>query len=102
MKFNMAVGLFKSGQFLDVDFDHQFIPTEKHDATYSYKKAFDYFPGVASVGGVIVHVESRDGNTPVKFCQAVTLSSIRGRKQCCSRPRVALPSAASRITFGRR
>ena len=32
MKLNMAVGLFKSGQFLDVDFDHQFIPTEKHDA----------------------------------------------------------------------
>ena len=69
-------GLFKSGQFLDVDFDHQFIPTEKHDATYSYKKAFGYFPGVASVGGVIVHVENRDGNTPVKFCQAETLKRL--------------------------
>lgn len=66
----------KSGQFLDVDFDHQFIPTEKHDATYSYKKAFGYFPGVASVGGVIVHVENRDGNTPVKFCQAETLKRL--------------------------
>ena len=76
MKLNMAVGLFKSGQFLDVDFDHQFIPTEKHDATYSYKKAFGYFPGVASVGGVIVHVENRDGNTPVKFCQAETLKRL--------------------------
>ena len=76
MKLNMSVGLFKSGQFLDVDFDHQFIPTEKHDATYSYKKAFGYFPGVASVGGVIVHVENRDGNTPVKFCQAETLKRL--------------------------
>lgn len=66
----------KSGQFLDVDFDHQFIPTEKHNATYSYKKAFGYFPGVASVGGVIVHVENRDGNTPVKFCQAETLKRL--------------------------
>lgn len=66
----------KGGQFLDVDFDHQFIPTEKHDATYSYKKAFGYFPGVASVGGVIVHVENRDGNTPVKFCQAETLKRL--------------------------
>lgn len=66
----------KSGQFLDVDFDHQFIPTEKHDATYSYKKTFGYFPGVASVGGVIVHVENRDGNTPVKFCQAETLKRL--------------------------
>nr|WP_302753942.1 IS1380 family transposase [uncultured Prevotella sp.] len=66
----------KSGQFLDVDFDHQFIPTKKHDATYSYKKAFGYFPGVASVGGVIVHVENRDGNTPVKFCQAETLKRL--------------------------
>lgn len=26
MKLNMAVGLFKSGQFLDMDFDNQFIP----------------------------------------------------------------------------
>ena len=69
-------GLFKSGQFLDVDFDHQFIPTEKHDATYSYKKAFGSFPGVASGGGVIVHVENRDGNTPVKFCQAETLKRL--------------------------
>ena len=75
MKLNMAVGLFKSGQFLDVDFDHQFIPTEKHDATYSHKKAFGYFPGVASVGGVIVHVETRDGNTPVKLCQAEILKT---------------------------
>lgn len=76
MKLNMAVGLFKSGQFLDVDFGHQFIPTEKHDATYSYKKAFGYFPGVASVGDVIVHVENQDGNTPVKFCQAETLKRL--------------------------
>ena len=66
----------KSGQFLDVDFDHQFIPTEKHDATYSYKKAFGYFPVWRSVGGVIVHVENRDGNTPVKFCQAETLKRL--------------------------
>ena len=33
------------------------------------RKRSGYFPGVASVGGVIVHVENRDGNTPVKFCQ---------------------------------
>ena len=32
--------------------------------------------GVASVGGVIVHVENRDGNTPVKFCQAETLKRL--------------------------
>ncbi len=76
MKLNMTMGLFKGGQFLDVDFDHQFIPTEKHDAKYSYKKAFGYFPGVASVGGVIVHVENRDGNTPVKFSQAETLKRM--------------------------
>ena len=44
MKLNMAVGFFKSGQFLDVDFDHQFIPTEKHDATYSYKESVRLFP----------------------------------------------------------
>ena len=40
-----------------------------------YKKAFWLFP-VWQAGGVIVHVENWDGNTPVKFCQAETLKRL--------------------------
>ena len=66
--------LFKSGQTVNVDFDHVFVKTEKADATYSYKQAYGYFPGVVSIDGIIAYIENRDGNTPVKFHQADTLS----------------------------
>lgn len=74
MKLNMKMGLFKSGQTVNVDFDHVFVKTEKADATYSYKQAYCYFPGVVSIDGIIAYIENRDGNTPVKFHQADTLS----------------------------
>ena len=35
MKLNMKMGLFKSDQTVNVDFDHVFVKTEKVDATYS-------------------------------------------------------------------
>ena len=57
-----------------MDFDHVFVKTEKTDATYSYKQAYGYFPGVVSIDGIIAYIENRDGNTPVKFHQADTLS----------------------------
>lgn len=60
----------------DLDFDHLFIPTEKYDAVYSYKKERGYFPGVATIGGMIVGLENRDANTNVRFHQADTLKSI--------------------------
>ena len=42
MKLNMKMELFKSGQTVNVDFDHVFVKTEKADATYSYKHAYGY------------------------------------------------------------
>lgn len=63
----------KAGQAVTLDFDHEFIPAEKYDALYSYKKEKWYFPGVATVGGLIVGVESRDGNANVHFHQEDTL-----------------------------
>ena len=54
------------------DFDHQFIATEKYDATYSYKKEKGYFPGVVSIQGVPVYIEGRNGNCNVKTEQLVT------------------------------
>ena len=73
------------GDCIDLDFDHQFIAAEKKDARYSYKKAEGYFPGVASVGGLIVGIENRDGNANVKFHQADTLERIISRLENESR-----------------
>ena len=69
---SMRTGMLRSGQSVDVDFDHVFTPCMKADARYSFKKDFGYFPGVYSVNGLIVGVENRDGNTPVTFHQGDT------------------------------
>ncbi|QZE12748.1 IS1380 family transposase [Halosquirtibacter laminarini] len=58
------------------DFDHQFIPTEKYDATYSYKKRKGYFPGVATISNIPVYVEGRNGNCNVKTNQLSTHKSV--------------------------
>ena len=57
------MGLIKVGSHVDLDFDHQFVPAHKFDAEYSYKQDLGYFPGWASIGGIIVGGENRDGNT---------------------------------------
>ena len=68
-----------SDKDLVYDFDHQFIATQKHDATYSYKKEKGYFPGVVSIGGVPVYIEGRNGNCNVKSEQLAThQSAIQG------------------------
>lgn len=59
-----------------LDFDHQFIPTEKHDATYSYKHKKGYFPAVASIDNTPVYIENRNGNCSVKFNQLETLKRV--------------------------
>ena len=69
-------GQLKRGDEVDVDFDHEFIPGEKYDVKFSYKKKKGYFPGVATIGGFIVGIENRDANTNVKFKQADTLCRI--------------------------
>jgi len=68
------MGLIKAGSHVDLDFDHQFIPAHKFDAKYSYKQDFGYFPGWASIGGIIVGGENRDGNTNVRFHQEDSMS----------------------------
>ena len=73
------MGLIKAGSHVDLDFDHQFVPARKFDAKYSYKQDLGYFPGWASIGGIIVGGENRDGNTNVKFHQEDTLRRIMDR-----------------------
>lgn len=55
----VVCGLIKSSQTVNVDFDHVFVKTEKADATYSYKQAYGYFPGVVSIDGIIAYIENR-------------------------------------------
>ncbi len=54
------------------DFDHQFIPAEKYDATYSYKNRKGYFPAVATIANIPVYIEGRNGNCNVKTAQLAT------------------------------
>lgn len=68
-----ASGQLKEGEMYDVDFDHQFIETEKYDAKHTYKKFLGYRPGVAVIGDLIVGIENSDGNTNVRFHQKDTL-----------------------------
>ena len=51
-----ASGQLKEGEMYDVDFDHQFIETEKYDAKPTYKKLLGYRPGVAFSGDLIVGI----------------------------------------------
>ena len=69
-----ATGQLKEGEMYDVDFDHQFIETEKYDAKPTYKKFLSYRPGVAVIGDLIVGIENSDGNTNVRFHQKDTLN----------------------------
>jgi len=74
-----AAGQLKEGEMYDVDFDHQFIETEKYDAKHTYKKFLGYRPGVAVIGDLIVGIENSDGNTNVRFHQKDTLKrSVKG------------------------
>ena len=69
-------GQLVAGESYDLDFDHQFIETEKYDAKMTYKKFTGYSPGVAVIGDLIVGIENRDGNANVRFHQQDTLERI--------------------------
>ena len=69
----LATGQLKEGELYDLDFDHQFLETEKFDAKPTYKKFLGYRPGVAVSGDMIVGIENSDGNTNVRFHQKDTL-----------------------------
>ena len=78
----VSTGELKEIEEYDVDFDHQFLETEKYDAKRTYKKFTGYSPGVAVIGDHIVGIENRDGNTNVRFCQQCTLERIFTRLEC--------------------
>ena len=45
----LSTGQLMAGASYDLDFDHQFIETEKYDAKMTYKKFTGYSPGSASL-----------------------------------------------------
>lgn len=63
----VSTGELNEVETYDVDFDHQFLETEKYDAKPTYKKFLGYRPGVYVIGDMIVYVENSDGNTNVRF-----------------------------------
>lgn len=72
----LATGSLRADESYTLDFDHQFIETEKYDAKPTYKKFTGYSPGIAAIDDVIVGIENRDGNTNVRFHQQDTLQRI--------------------------
>ena len=59
----ISTGELNEVESYDVDFDHQFLETEKYDAKPTYKKFLGFRPGVYVIGDKIVYIENSDGNT---------------------------------------
>lgn len=75
----LATGGLEEGRSYDLDFDHQFIETEKYDAVPTHKKFLGYGVGVSVIGDMIVGIETMEGNTNVHFHQQDTLRRLFGR-----------------------
>jgi hypothetical protein len=63
------LGLLKSGNYYDFDYDNEVLKTEKYDTKTTYKMCKGYFPGMATINGMPVYFENRDGNMHVKTNQ---------------------------------
>jgi len=73
IKLLLLTGQLEKGGCYDFDYDNQIISHEKYDAKKTYRKNTGYFPGVATIGDKVIHIENRDGNANVKTGQAETL-----------------------------
>src|SRR5208283_709509 len=67
------VHLLETTKRYDFDYDNQILPTEKYDAKRTYKHVDGYFPGIATINGMPVYIENRNGNSNVKYRQEETL-----------------------------
>ena len=64
-----SLGLLKEGGCYNFDYDNEVLKTEKYDSQKSYKMVNGYFPGMATIQGMPVYFENRDGNMNVKTGQ---------------------------------
>lgn len=65
----LLLNLLNRGQYYDFDYDNEILKTEKYDAQNTYKHCKGYFPGMATINGMPVYFENRDGNMSVKTNQ---------------------------------
>ena len=65
--------LLNEQQYYDFDYDNEVLKTEKYDANNTYKHCKGYFPGMATINGMPVYFENRDGNMHVKTNQEQVL-----------------------------
>lgn len=65
----LSLNLLSKHQYYDFDYDNEVLKTEKFDAQNTYKHCKGYFPGMATINGMPVYFENRDGNMNVKTNQ---------------------------------
>ncbi|MCP3922333.1 MAG: IS1380 family transposase [Desulfobacterales bacterium] len=73
IKILKSLGLLISDELYNFDYDNEVLPTEKYDTKHTYKKTKGYFPGMATIAGMPVYFENRDGNMNVKTGQVEVL-----------------------------
>ena len=69
-------GYFDPEKEYDLDFDHNYLETEKFDTKKTYKKFLGYCIAAAVIGDMIVGIEGIDGNNQVTFMQEKTLERL--------------------------
>ncbi len=74
---NLSI-LLKTNQLIennyyDFDYDNEVLPTNKYDAKNTYKHTKGYFPGMATINGMPIYFENREGNMHVKQNQEEVL-----------------------------
>ncbi|MDZ7720814.1 MAG: IS1380 family transposase [Balneolaceae bacterium] len=71
-----TTGQLSNRRCYTLDYDNKVIETEKWDAVRTYKKCTGYQPGVASIEGMPVSIEGRNGNSQASFAQHETLDRL--------------------------
>jgi hypothetical protein len=61
---------------LTLDYDNTIIFSRKADSKMTYKDEYGYCPGAGLVGGVVVYVENRNGNSDAQTLQDETLERM--------------------------
>ena len=59
-----------------LDYDNTILFSKKADSKMTYKKDYGYCPGVGLIGGTVVYVENRNGNSDAQTLQDETLERM--------------------------
>lgn len=61
---------------ITLDYDNTIIFSKKADSKMTYKNDYGYCPGVGLIGGTVVYVENRNGNSDAQTLQDETLERM--------------------------